>query len=150
MGPSFLPWGGVLKRREIVLVGVVLLVIVLMGIVVELVGMGICDARERREANHLCLVAEPGLEAVLATAGVMLVVVSRSCRPFVVSMTERNAPTDRLPGERGIEPWECDLLMFDLGDTFSPPGHAEQLALVIGGVGVEGISVEDLNFRGIA
>lgn len=132
------------------LVGVALLVIVLMGTVVELIGIGICDARERSEANHFCLVAEPGLEAALAAVGIVLVVVSRSYRPFVVSVTGRTAPTDRPPEERGIEPCECALLMFDLGDTFSPPGQAEQLALVMGGVGVEGISTVDLSIKGIA
>lgn len=144
---SFLPCGGVLKRREIVLVGVVLLVMFLMGVVVELVGIGICDARERSEANHFCLVPDPGLDVVLFTWGIVLVVVSRSYRPFVVSMTERTVPIDRPYDEKAIELWDGDLLILDLGDTFSPPGQAEQLALAIGRVGVEDISAVDLSIE---
>ena len=136
-----------MKSREIVLVGVVLLVIVLIGILVGLVGIGICDARERSEANHFCLVGEPGLEAALVAVEVVLVVVPRSVRPFVKPLAVRTAPADRPLDGRLIEPCDVDFLIPDPGDTFSPPGQAEQLTSATGEVDIEDISAVDLRIE---
>lgn len=75
------------------LVGIVLLVIV-----VGLAGFKLCDARERSEANHFCLAAEPKLELGLVAVVIVLVVMSRAVMSgshwlFVVLLTERNALT---------------------------------------------------------
>lgn len=146
---SFLPWGGVLKRREIVPVGVVVLVMFLMGIVVELVGIGICEARERSEANHFCLVAETGLDVVLDAVGTVIALVSRSYRSFGVAITERTAPIVRPYDGKDTDPWDDDLLILDIGDTFSPPGHAERVALAVGGLGDRDMSAGDLSLEAI-
>lgn len=61
-------------------------------------------------------------------------VVPRSCLCFEVSPNERHAPAGRRPGELLIKLCDVDLCVCDPGDTFSPLGQAEQLALAMGEV----------------
>lgn len=74
-----------------------------------LLGIGICEALERRELYHLCLVVEPpGLEEQLelGVAGMALVTMFSARRPFREPLTERTASRDRWPNVRLIDPYD--------------------------------------------
>lgn len=107
-----------------------------------LVGVGIWEARDLSESNHLCFVGElPGMDltpVITAERGTwLLVVASKASRPLMVPLIDFIASRERRPRDRHPkDAWRVvGMLLVDLDVTFSSlGGHAVHPVLLDRGV----------------